>query len=398
MSTFIFNNISPQQHGFVNHKSTVGNLVEFCDFTARAISHQGQVHTVYTDVEKCFDRLSHDAILDKLINVGFSLPLTLLFASYLKNRKIYVKYLNKRSCPITPTSGIVQGSKLSSLLFILTYDDLHKLIRHSQVLLYADDLKIFKIIHSIEDCEHLQDDLTSISAWLSTIGLNFHPKKCYVMNYTNKESPITYTYNINNTPLNYVEHYKDLGVTFEKNLEFKKHLNEIEKKAFQRLGMIIRFSKPIQDLDALRLLYQSLVRSILEYGSIIWSPRTQVAIKSLEKIQARFTRYAFHKENKFYPLYPEYIEYELLIEQFNLSSLQDRRRDNQLKFLKKVVSGSLNHAYVSEKVQFRQIDTRLRSAATKQFEIPNKKEIYMFKSPIIKSMSLYNDMEHKPDL
>ncbi|KAL1452472.1 hypothetical protein WDU94_006700 [Cyamophila willieti] len=53
--------------------------------------------------------------------------------------------------------------------------------------------------------------------------------------------------------------------------------------------MIIRFSKPIQDLDALRLLYQSLVRSILEYGSIIWSPRTQEprGIIPLENIQVR---------------------------------------------------------------------------------------------------------------
>ncbi|KAI5731180.1 hypothetical protein M8J77_006038 [Diaphorina citri] len=336
MSSFIFNNISPQQHGFVNHKSTVSNLVEFCDFTARAISQHGQVHTVYTDVEKCFDRLCHDAILDKLIKVGFSIPLTQLFASYLKNRKIYVKYLNKRSNPITPSSGIVQGSKLSSLLFILTYDDLHRLIRHSQVLLYADDLKIFKIIRNTEDCEHLQEDLTSISAWLSTIGLNFHPNKCYVMNFTSSKTPITYTYNINNTPLNYVEFYKDLGVTFEKNLDFKKHLEATQKKAFQRLGMIIRFSRPIQDLDALKLLYQSLVRSILEYGSIVWSPRTQVDIKFLEKIQGRFTRYAFNKENKFYPLYPNYIEYDLLIDHFGLSSLKDRRDKMQLKFIENV--------------------------------------------------------------
>lgn len=182
MSNFVFQNISTHQHGFVNKKSTMTNLIEFCDYTAKTMSEKKQVDVIYTDAMKCFDCIFHHAIIHKLRAAGVSPSLSKLIENYLRDRKNYVVYENCRSEHFTPPSGVVQGSKLSSLLFILTFDDIKLHIKNSEYKMYADDLKIFRTVSSKTDCELLQQDLNSVQKWLETIGLHLHPtnaSKCH---------------------------------------------------------------------------------------------------------------------------------------------------------------------------------------------------------------------------
>lgn len=227
ISPHVFSIISEKQHGFVNGRSTVSNLAEFLDFTARTISMGQQVDVCYSDIEKCFDQLSHDAILKNLVHFGFSPPVVKLFANYLKDRELIVKYQNFESMPYSPPSGVIQGSKLSSLLFILTFNMIPDHIKNCLFLLYADDLKIFRAISTLEDCNAMQADLNAVSEWLLTLGLNFHPDKCHVMTYTNKKSPIHFQYTLNQKNIQSITLYKDLGVTFQSDLSFNAHINDV---------------------------------------------------------------------------------------------------------------------------------------------------------------------------
>lgn len=399
ISRHIFSNIAPQQHGFVKSKSTVSNLIEFTDYTARCIASKNQLDVIYTDVQKCFDKINHDEIIKKLIDIGFSPPLVQLFISYLRDRKAFVSYKNITSHHFSPPSGVGQGSKLSSLLFILTYNDIYKQINHSQLLLYADDLKIFKIIKNTNDCHLLQKDLDNINLWLASIGLNFHPQKCSIVTYSNKTQKINHDYTLNNIILKRETTVKDLGITFTDNLNFEQHRNDITKKAYKKLGMIIRYSKPIEDPDAIRILYQAHVRSVLEYGSQIWIPETQVGKKQIEKIQKCFVRYLFKKINNFYPLYPHYIPYKLLIEHLALDSLEMRRETEHLNLIKKVFSNQIDSTYMLKQLKIRVPNNRIRHNVNKiLFQIPNARDSYAFKSPIISAMNKYNKISEKPEI
>jgi hypothetical protein len=57
---------------------------------------------------------------------------------------------------------VPRGSTLGPLLFSIFINDLCAKIHFSEFLLFADDLKIFRVIKSAEDCELLQSDIDSV--------------------------------------------------------------------------------------------------------------------------------------------------------------------------------------------------------------------------------------------
>jgi transposase-like protein len=58
---------------------------------------------------------------------------------------------------------------------------------------------------------------------------------------------------------------------------------------------MIRQCSEFDNLRALVLLYNAIVRSNLEYNTIIWCPLYQNAIHRIEKIQRKFIKFACHK-------------------------------------------------------------------------------------------------------
>ena len=84
---------------------------------------------------------------------------------------------------------------------------------------------------------------------------------------------------------------KDLGITIDNKLNFNKHIDTIIKKAKKFLGCITRIGKDFEQVATLVHLYNTLVRPILEYGSVIWSPYYAVHINRIEAVQFSFVRH-----------------------------------------------------------------------------------------------------------
>jgi hypothetical protein len=62
-------------------------------------------------------------------------------------------------------SGVPQRSVLGPVLFNIFMNDLCDVINYSRCLLFADDIKIFHVIKSPNDCNRLQSDIDSIQGW-----------------------------------------------------------------------------------------------------------------------------------------------------------------------------------------------------------------------------------------
>ena len=72
-------------------------------------------------------------------------------------------------------------------------------------------------------------------------------------------------------PISTDNNKKDLGITFNSNLQFKSHINRIIHKVNNILG-IIKCTFRSRDANTIRLFYTTLVRPILDYASTIWNP------------------------------------------------------------------------------------------------------------------------------
>ena len=59
----------------------------------------------------------------------------------------------------------------------------------SEVACFADDTKIYKRGHFIEDAEALQADLTGLVGWSESLALPFNCAKCKIQQVTRKKSP-----------------------------------------------------------------------------------------------------------------------------------------------------------------------------------------------------------------
>ena len=101
--------------------------------------------------------------------------------SYLSQRNQYVVVNGAKSDYFKATSSVPQGSIVGPVLFNLFINDICDFIKHSNILLYADDVKLFTTIHSLTDIDLLQEDIDNIVYWSELNKLYLNINKCAVM-------------------------------------------------------------------------------------------------------------------------------------------------------------------------------------------------------------------------
>ena len=279
------------QHGFLQGKSCITNLLEVLDYIGRILDNGGQVDTIYLDMSKAFDRINHRKLINKLRNYGCGGSLLKWFTSYLTGRHHRVTVLGATSNTLPISSGVPQGSILGPVLFLLYVNDLPDSVTTSQVAMFADDTKLFSAIKCQSDTVLLQNDLRCLEHWSSISGLTFNESKCKQQRITRKITPITSTYMLNDQQLDTTDTERDLGLCVSSNLTWQTQVRQQVSKASRLLGYIRRNTMFVTDITPRRTLYLALVRSHFGYGSQIWAPQSIDLINMLERTQRRATKY-----------------------------------------------------------------------------------------------------------
>lgn len=315
----LHNTIIQEQHGFVRKRSTASNLILFANNLFENMDKRIQVDAVYTDFRKAFDKVDHKLLLDKIAFNGIRGDLLRWFSSYITERSQRVLINGFQSSTIKVTSGVPQGSILGPLLFILFINDIKQCFLNSKFLMYADDLKAFKPIYSINDSYLFQEDLNRLSEYCHQNKLKLNLQKCNFITFSKKVTNVNFTYSLCDAPLIRVESLRDLGILFDHKLHLDLHIDKIVNKAYQMYGFIMRASHDFHQPSTYLHLYKSLIRPQLEYAVSIWNPFYTKYKDIIERVQRKFLR-AMH-----FRCYRATLSYRKLLEKYKLQTLEDRR-------------------------------------------------------------------------
>ena len=292
--------IDPRQHGFLKNKSCTTQMTDFCDSLALSLNNNIRSDVIYFDFAKAFDSVNHDLVLEKLKHI-YSIDSFLLqfISNYLKDRRQSVVVGGFVSSELPVLSGVPQGSILGPTLFVLFLNDIvGGLSEGTNILMYADDTKIWRQIESEDDHLTLQLDINYLHDWSVRNKMKFHPSKCKVLMVSKRLPPllnilpfIQFHYSMADSFLEYVDSEKDLGINMNRTLNFTEHAISLYSKANQRFGLLKRTCHFIHSIIKKRVLYLAMVRSLFEHCPTVWRPSSNTTIEKLESIQKRAVKW-----------------------------------------------------------------------------------------------------------
>ena len=314
LSNYLSDNnlLSPNQHGFIPRRSCCTQLLHALNNWTLSLDEHLSTDVVYFDFSKAFDSVPHTRLLLKLQAYGINGQLLNWFKNFLTGRRQCVKINSVLSSWSQVSSGVPQGSVLGPLMFALYINDLPSLVS-SQLLMFADDIKLYRCIRSAEDCLVLQNDINIMLDWSKQWLLSFNVSKCKVLHIGS--TPYTGNYTLEGIQLEKLDNFRDLGIQIDSKLKFHIHTNTVVRKAYRVLGLICN-SFECKDSDVMVKLYKTLVRPIIEYNNVLWGPFYVLDNQKIERIQRKATR-----------IIPSisHLSYHDRLRHLNLPSLQHRR-------------------------------------------------------------------------
>ena len=148
------------------------------------LRQESQFLFVFLDLQKAFDSVPHRDLLLVVKISGLHPILLKCICSYLTHRSQRVVVDGVASSEVHAISGVPQGSVLGPLLskmYINGITDL-KLTTGCKLVLYADDIIVYKPIEKHEDY------IDNLQAWSNSSRIMFNTQKCKYMAITRKRS------------------------------------------------------------------------------------------------------------------------------------------------------------------------------------------------------------------
>lgn len=333
--------IKTTQHGFIPNRNIETNLLEHTTHIHRAFASHAQLDVFYSDAKKAFDHVDKSLQIRKLARFPVSNQSLFWFKSYLSDRVQYVKIGHAKSRTLRVTSGVGQGSVNGPTLFIVFFDDSDPPLLDIIPSNFADDKKISHIVKCVEDATQLQEAIDWFMNWCRENKMIINKEKCKVMTFTRKRNPIIFNYTIDGEPVKRVEETMDLGVLFDKRLTFQSHYEYMTNRATITSKFVKRQSQYFGN-DTIKIIYQLLVRSILEFSALIWSPNYMVHRNSIESVQKQMVLFLLGDNKRHLTGSFVLSPYADRCAQLGLTTLVRRRVNAIVLFIHSVIIGKYN--------------------------------------------------------
>ena len=260
------NLLPPNQHGFLQGRSTLSQLISQTEITIRTLESGKDVDTVYLDFAKAFDKVDHKILATKLKSLGIGGKVGSWIFNFLTQRTQQVSTNGAISSQSSVLSGVPQGTVLGPILFVIMISDLDKSLTKSFASLFADDSKISAKISNHSDVLNFQKELDEIIyPWATTNKAVFNGDKFEHIHFgRNMPNNDCQYQDPNNQLITTKPAIKDLGVLISKSLQWTPQINKVIADCRRQTAWILRtFSR--RDIETMRTLWTSLIRPICDY-------------------------------------------------------------------------------------------------------------------------------------
>jgi ribonuclease HI len=225
-----------------------------------------------------------------LYDAGLRGHLPVFISNFLSDRIFRVRIGSLFSDFFNQDMGVPQGSILSVTLFSLKINSIVKALSSDvHCSLYVDDFLICYSSPNMDVIERkLQLSLDKLQQWCEENGFKFSKTKTVCMHFCMmRKIHLDPVLNLGGDEIPVVEQTKFLGLIFDKKLSFIPHIKYVRDKCTKALNLLKVVSNTSWGADrtVLLRLYRSLVRSKLDYGSIVYGSARKSYLKKLDPIQ-----------------------------------------------------------------------------------------------------------------
>ena len=214
--------------------------------------------------------------------------------SYLHNRRARVLVNGECGKKVLLRQGVPQGGVLSPTLFLLFINDIvSDLPKGIHAALYADDLVIWCAEeYSTTATYRMNLALDKLSTWTKKWCVTINKEKSSATLFSLSSKAQAGKLMLEGAELMVVDEQTYLGVTYDKRLTWKQHIQCAETKARRKLNVMRKLAGTTWGASEkiLKQVYQSTVRPHLEYGASAWMTAAQTHQNALEKVQNQALR------------------------------------------------------------------------------------------------------------
>lgn len=290
--------LTDRQSGFRPKHSCISTLIDVSEDIRTKIDNNLTSFLILLDHSKAFDTVDHAVLCHKLRHMfHFSPTAEKLILSYLSDRSQSVYHGSKESNKCNVLRGVPQGSILGPLLFTIYINDLPSQLNYCEIQMYADDVQLYIscVPDDVAECiDKVNFDLNKVYKWATANGLSLNAKKSKAM-IIGKVNSLSVNFPaivINNSKIEIVETAKNLGVIFNKHLNWSNHINAVCGKTYAMLRNLW-MTQYYTPLHIRMLLAKTYLLPTLLYGCELFSNCDSQSKQKLIVTYNNIARYVF---------------------------------------------------------------------------------------------------------